>query len=81
MRLAIKVVIVAAILAHVAIIVVAGNRINTPWSGGGDTHEYIEIAQNIVASDGYTFAHEPTAFRAPLYPFSKMTRRTPSGAA
>ena len=68
MRRAFEVVIVAAILAHVGIIVVTGNRIDTPWSGGGDTHEYVEIAQNIVAGDGYTFAHEPTAFRAPLYP-------------
>lgn len=68
MRRALKVAIIAAILAHVAIIVFARNRINTPWSGGGDTREYVEIAQNIVAGDGYTFAHEPTAFRAPLYP-------------
>jgi 4-amino-4-deoxy-L-arabinose transferase-like glycosyltransferase len=59
---------IVAIIAHMAVIVVAGNRINTPWSGGGDTREYVEIAQNIIAGDGYTFAHEPTAFRAPLYP-------------
>lgn len=59
---------ILAILAHLAVMVVAGNRINTPWSAGGDTGAYVGIAQNLIAGDGYTLAHEPTAFRPPLYP-------------
>jgi 4-amino-4-deoxy-L-arabinose transferase-like glycosyltransferase len=59
---------IIALLPSLGVLVLAGNSVYTPWSGGGDTREYVEIAQHIVAGDGYTFAHQPTAFRAPMYP-------------
>jgi len=58
---------ILGIAVHVAFAVVAGNRVAPPWSGVGDNYLYITLAQNIVAGNGYTFAHQPTAHRAPLY--------------
>ncbi len=61
--------VVAGILAHLVFAVAPGNRLRSEWSGGGDTREYVLLAQNLNAGDGYTYAHLPTAFRAPAYPF------------
>lgn len=47
---------------------VAGNHLMAPWSGGGDQHQYIILASNLIAGDGFTYNHQPTAARAPLYP-------------
>jgi hypothetical protein len=59
---------IVGVIAHIAITAVAGNHLLNPWSGGGDIHQYADLASNLLAGDGFTFAHQPTAFRAPLYP-------------
>lgn len=41
----------------------------TPWGGGGDTPAYLLLAQNLLAGKGYAYAGQPTAYRAPVYPF------------
>lgn len=56
------------IAAHLGIAIVAGNHLSAPWSGVGDTREYVTLTRNLLAGDGFTYAHQPTAFRAPLYP-------------
>src|ERR1043166_455807 len=71
MSLSLKLVYIAAIvglIAHIVISVLSGNHLLNAWSGGGDIHQYADLAANIVAGDGFTFAHQPTAFRPPLYP-------------
>jgi len=60
--------VVLGIGTHLGVALVADNRLTTPWSGGGDTPEYVALAGNLLSGDGYTFAHQATAFRAPLYP-------------
>ena len=60
--------ILAALGVHLAIFLFVANRISSPYSGGGDATIYINLAQNISAGRGFTFAGTPTAFRAPLYP-------------
>lgn len=61
--------VVAALIFRLAVILVPGNSLDTPWSAGNDTQGYVLLAQNLVAGSGYTYAGEPTAFRAPGYPF------------
>ena len=56
------------ILAHLAIMVIPGNSILTPWSGGGDVLTYVLLARNLVSGYGYSYAHVPTAWRTPGYP-------------
>ncbi len=59
----------AGIAAHLYVAVVAGNYFSAPWSSEGDAREYVQLAHNLVAGDGFTYAHVPTAFRAPGYPY------------
>jgi hypothetical protein len=59
---------VLGIAAHLVVAVVAGNRLLTPWSGIGDMREYVTLARNLLAGAGFTYAHQPTALRPPLYP-------------
>ena len=61
-------VLLSLLAAHLFVAIAPGNRIYTQWSGGGDTRQYVELAENISAGRGYTFAGMPTALRAPLYP-------------
>jgi len=37
-------------------------------SGGSDAPLYVLLAQNLLNQDGFTYAHQPTAFRPPGYP-------------
>jgi len=59
---------IVGLLAHLAVAVIAGNHLTTPWSGGGDVPQYVTLAENLRNGDGFTYAHTPTAFRPPLYP-------------
>jgi 4-amino-4-deoxy-L-arabinose transferase-like glycosyltransferase len=59
----------AGIVAHLLVAVIGGNHLYAPWSSEGDAPAYILLAHNLVAGDGFTFAHVPTAFRAPGYPY------------
>lgn len=59
---------ILAIAIRIAILVIPGNSIRTPWSGGGDMDVYVLLARNLVSGQGYTYAHLPTAFRTPGYP-------------
>jgi 4-amino-4-deoxy-L-arabinose transferase-like glycosyltransferase len=57
-----------AVAIRVAIALVPGNSVKTPWSGGGDMDAYVLLARNLVSGNGYTYAQMPTAFRMPGYP-------------
>ena len=63
----------AGIAIRVAVVVIPGNRLYSPWSGGGDAPSYVLLAKNLVAGQGYTYASIPTAFRPPLYPLVLAT--------
>ncbi len=57
-----------ALIIRVAIAVIPGNSVRTPWSGGGDMGAYVLLARNLVTGNGYTYSQMPTAFRTPGYP-------------
>lgn len=57
-----------AVAIRAAILVIPGNSIRTPWSGGGDMDAYVLLARNLVSGQGYTYAHVPSAWRTPGYP-------------
>jgi 4-amino-4-deoxy-L-arabinose transferase-like glycosyltransferase len=59
---------VTGILIRLLVVIIPGNGIQAPWSGGGDAHAYITLAENIVAGQGYSYHGFPSAFRPPLYP-------------
>src|SRR5271169_6298649 len=63
-----KPLLVLAVLLRIAILVIPGNSVRTPWSGGGDMDAYVLLARNLVSGYGYTYAHLPSAFRTPGYP-------------
>src|SRR5579862_5594950 len=63
-----KATIVAGIFLRLIVVLIPGNKIQAPWSGGGDAHAYITLAQNIVSGQGYAYAGFPSAFRPPIYP-------------
>jgi hypothetical protein len=56
------------VVARMGIVILAGNRLTAPWSGVGDVQQYVTLASNLLAGDGFSYAHVPTAFRPPLYP-------------
>jgi hypothetical protein len=56
------------VIARLAIVILPGNRLTAPWSGVGDVQQYVALASNLLAGDGFSYAHVPTAFRPPLYP-------------
>ena len=56
------------VIARLGIAILAGNRLTAPWSGVGDVQQYVALASNLLAGDGFSYAHVPTAFRPPLYP-------------
>jgi Dolichyl-phosphate-mannose-protein mannosyltransferase len=56
------------VVARLGIVILAGNRLTAPWSGVGDVQQYVTLASNVLAGDGFSYAHVPTAFRPPLYP-------------
>jgi hypothetical protein len=60
--------ILVAIAIRLVIAIIGGNRILTPWSGGGDMKAYVLLAQNLVSGQGYTYAHVPSTWRTPGYP-------------
>lgn len=70
----------AAFLLPVAVIVVPGNALTTPWSAGNDTQGYVLLAQNLVSGSGYTYAHEPGAFLAPGYIETNSSTRLALGS-
>jgi hypothetical protein len=61
-------VIIGALAVHIAVYCIVANKASSPWSGGGDTGIYINLAQNISVGRGYALGGTPTAFRAPFYP-------------
>jgi len=68
-----KPLLVLAVLLRIAILVIPGNSVRTPWSGGGDMDAYVLLAHNLVSGYGYTYAHLPSAFRTPGYPLFLAT--------
>lgn len=56
------------LLFRVAIVAVPGNKLNAPWSGGGDAVTYVLLANNLSQGKGFSYALQPTALRAPGYP-------------
>jgi hypothetical protein len=60
--------IAGGVAVRLALTLIAGNRMLTPWRVGGDSVFYVNLASNIANGWGYTYAHLPTAFRPPLYP-------------
>jgi 4-amino-4-deoxy-L-arabinose transferase-like glycosyltransferase len=67
-RLPAIVLIVVAFSLRIAVVAIPGNRLNAPWSGGGDTLAYVTLAQNIIDGKGLSYANKPTALRPPGYP-------------
>lgn len=60
---------VAGVVARVILTLVADNKMLTPWRVGGDAPYYVRLASTVFQGMGYTYGHQPTAFRPPLYPF------------
>ena len=60
--------VILALVLRIALVWIPGSSVRTPWSGGGDMDAYVLLAHNLVSGNGYTYAHFPTAFRAPGYP-------------
>jgi len=60
--------IILGVIARIAIVIVAGNHLRAPWSGGGDAPVYELLAQNLLNRRGFTYCSQPTALRAPGYP-------------
>lgn len=56
------------LLLWIALGLVAGNGVGTPWRIGGDAPYYVLLASNIASGRGYSYAGVPSAFRPPLYP-------------
>src|SRR6202171_1012087 len=63
-----RVLLAAGVVVRLGIVIAAGNNLSTPWNGGGDTREYVTLARNLLAGDGFSYGHVPTAFRPPLFP-------------
>jgi hypothetical protein len=59
----------AGVVARLILLIWAGNRDETPLTGGSDTLAYQALADSIVHLRGMTYASVPTALRAPLYPY------------
>jgi 4-amino-4-deoxy-L-arabinose transferase-like glycosyltransferase len=57
------------VIIRILIVSLPGNAPRTPWGGGGDTPAYVLLAQNLLSGKGYAYAGQPTAYRAPVYPF------------
>ena len=60
--------ILAGVIARIAVVIIAGNHLRAPWSGGGDAPVYELLAQNLLSRRGFTYCWQPTALRAPGYP-------------
>jgi 4-amino-4-deoxy-L-arabinose transferase-like glycosyltransferase len=56
------------VLLRMIVVILPGNQLQAPWSGGGDAPRYVLLAQNLVSGKGFTYALQPTALRAPGYP-------------
>ncbi len=63
-----RILLAAGVVVRLGMVIAAGNNPSTPWNGGGDKEEYLRLARNILAGDGFSYAHVPTAFRPPLFP-------------
>ena len=61
------VLVIVGIGFRIAIVVLPGNELRAPWSGGGDAPHYVLLAQNLLNGNGFTYALQPTALRAPAY--------------
>jgi len=60
--------ILLSVIARITLVVVSGNHLRAPWSGGGDAPVYQLLAQNLLSGKGFTYCLQPTALRAPGYP-------------
>jgi 4-amino-4-deoxy-L-arabinose transferase-like glycosyltransferase len=58
----------AGVALRVAVVVIPGSHLRSPWGGGGDAPSYVLLAKNLMEGRGFTYASIPTAFRPPLYP-------------
>ncbi len=56
------------VLLRIILTLAAGNQVLTPWRVGGDAEFYVRLASTLAQGMGFTYAHQPTAFRPPLYP-------------
>ena len=59
---------VSGVVLRLSLVLAAGNSVRSAWSGGGDAEQYVILASNLFSGSGYTYFHQPTAFRPPLYP-------------
>lgn len=57
-----------AIIARVLILVLSGNQLIGPFSGIGDQVRFQILTDSILHHQGFTYAGQPTALRAPVYP-------------
>jgi 4-amino-4-deoxy-L-arabinose transferase-like glycosyltransferase len=57
------------VIVRILVVALPGSALRSPWGGGGDTPAYVLLAQNLLAGKGYAYAGQPTAYRAPAYPF------------
>ena len=60
--------VMAGILLRLILTLIADDRMTTPWRVGGDAEFYVNLASTVAQGMGFTYAHQPTAFRPPLYP-------------
>src|SRR5579863_6071565 len=61
-------VVLTGIFLRLLVVLIPGNSLQAPWSGGGDAAAYLRLAHNIVDGKGYAYAGFPSAFRPPLFP-------------
>ena len=60
---------VLGVIVRILVVALPGNALRSPWGGGGDTPAYVLLAHNLIDGKGYAYAGQPTAYRAPAYPF------------
>ncbi|HTZ99641.1 MAG TPA: glycosyltransferase family 39 protein [Candidatus Aquilonibacter sp.] len=60
--------VLAGLALRIGFVVAAGGSQITFHSGGSDAPAYVLLARNLLDHAGYTYAHQPTAFRPPGYP-------------
>jgi 4-amino-4-deoxy-L-arabinose transferase-like glycosyltransferase len=60
--------VLAGILLRLGLTLIADNRMATTWRVGGDAEFYVQLASTVAQGMGFTYAHQPSAWRPPLYP-------------
>jgi 4-amino-4-deoxy-L-arabinose transferase-like glycosyltransferase len=62
------IIVLVAVALRAGVVIAAGPNRLTFLSGGSDAPAYALLASNLVHGQGYSYAGQPTAFRAPGYP-------------